>query len=181
MAGHRPRRAGRPRVPGPSSPRAVRHRRAPDPNAARFFGRALLLGCLGRVGGSAATAERPTRETGGFKRCWERNGRAHAPPAVTIHTPGALCRAADTVAAFEQVAADSVSPESTRRCEARLIAGRRGGCYTGGGRKFARHVEPDPSWFAAATSISLAVALLTVSAHRHRAARQEPAKALRYE
>ena len=46
---------------------------------------------------------------------------------------------------------------------------------------FAYHVELDPLWFAAATSISLALALLTVSVHCYREAREKPVKALRYE
>jgi len=47
--------------------------------------------------------------------------------------------------------------------------------------RFAYHVELDPLWFAAATSIALVLAVATVTAHCYRVAREKPVKALRYE
>jgi putative ABC transport system permease protein len=46
---------------------------------------------------------------------------------------------------------------------------------------FAYHVDLEPLWFAAATAISLVLAVATVSAHCYRVAREKPVKALRYE
>ena len=46
---------------------------------------------------------------------------------------------------------------------------------------FAYPVDLDPLWFAAATSIWLALALVTVGLHCYRVAREKPVKALRYE
>jgi hypothetical protein len=118
-------------------------------------GCALLLACLALVGVAAATAERRTREIGVRK----------AMGAGTAQLMRLLLWRSTRPVLWANLIAWPAGAWVMRR----WLAG------------FAYHVDLDPSWFAAATSISAVLALLTVSAHCYRVAREKPAKALRYE
>jgi putative ABC transport system permease protein len=120
-----------------------------------FSGCALLLACLGLVGVAAATAERRTKEIGVRK----------ALGAGTAQLMHLLLWQSTRPVLWANLIAWPIGALVMHR----WLAG------------FAYHVALDPLWFAAATSISLALALLTVSTHCYRVARQKPVKALRYE
>ena len=120
-----------------------------------FSGCALLLACLGLVGVAAATAERRIKEIGVRK----------AMGAGTAQLMQLLLWQSTRPVLW----ANLIAWPAAAWVMHRWLAG------------FAYHVELDPLWFAAATSISLALALLTVSVHCYRVAREKPVKALRYE
>jgi putative ABC transport system permease protein len=120
-----------------------------------FSGCALLLACLGLVGVAAATAERRTKEIGVRK----------AMGAGTAQLMRLLLWQSARPVLWANLIAWPVGAWVLHR----WLAG------------FAYHVDLEPLWFAAATAISLVLALATVSAHCYRVAREKPVKALRYE
>lgn len=120
-----------------------------------FSGCALLLACLGLVGMAAATAERRTKEIGVRK----------AMGAGTAQLMRLLLWQSTRPVLWANLLAWPVGAWALHR----WLAG------------FAYHVELNPLWFAAATSIALVLAVATVSTHCYRVAREKPVKALRYE
>ena len=120
-----------------------------------FSACALLLACLGLVGVAAATAERRTKEIGVRK----------AMGAGTAQLMRLLLWQSTRPVLWASLIAWPVGALVMHR----WLAG------------FAYHVDLDPLWFAAATSISLLLALLTVGMHCYGVAREKPVKALRYE
>jgi putative ABC transport system permease protein len=120
-----------------------------------FSGCAVLLACLGLVGVAAATAERRTKEIGVRK----------AMGAGTAQLMRLLLWQSARPVLWANLVAWPVGAWVMHRW------------LTG----FAYHVDLEPLWFAAATSISLVLAVATVSAHCYRVAREKPVKALRYE
>ena len=120
-----------------------------------FSGCALLLACLGLVGVAAATAERRTKEIGVRK----------AMGAGTAQLMRLLLWQSARPVLWANLIAWPVGAWVLHR----WLAG------------FAYHVDLEPLWFAAATAISLVLAVATVSTHCYRVAREKPVKALRYE
>jgi len=120
-----------------------------------FSGCALLLACLGLVGVAAATAERRTKEIGVRK----------AMGAGTAQLMRLLLWQSTRPVVWANLIAWPVGAWALHR----WLAG------------FAYHIELNPLWFAAATSIALLLAVVTVSTHCYRVAREKPVKALRYE
>jgi putative ABC transport system permease protein len=120
-----------------------------------FSGCAVLLACLGLVGVAAATAERRTKEIGVRK----------AMGAGTAQLMRLLLWQSARPVLWANLVAWPVAAWVMHR----WLAG------------FAYHVDLQPLWFAAATSVALVLAVATVSAHCYRVAREKPVKALRYE